>query len=91
MLPREKIAVVVARVEAIDRRLAEPIDRETLVKLSRERAELEPVFQAAGELEAAEDERRGLESLLADPEMAAPLPAATRDPSPIAFTSLRRS
>jgi peptide chain release factor 1 len=70
MLPREKIAALVARVETIDRRLAQPIDRDTLVKLSRERAELEPVYLAAGELQAAERERATLDALVADPEMA---------------------
>ncbi len=55
----------------IDDRLSRPIDGETLVKLSRERAELEPVHTAVSALEAAEAERRGLEALLKDPEMAA--------------------
>ncbi len=71
MLPRDKIAGVVARVEAIDQQLARPIDRETLVKLSRERAELEPLYRAAGELGVAEHEREGLEALAGDPDMAA--------------------
>ena len=71
MLPREKIAALVARFDAIDRRLAQPIDRETLVKISRERAQLEPVCLAVGELQVAESERQELESLLTDPEMAA--------------------
>ncbi len=69
-LPREKIGAVVARMAEIDDRLSRPLGRETLVKLSRERAELEPVHAAVTELEAAEKERAGLESLLADPEMA---------------------
>jgi peptide chain release factor 1 len=71
MLPTDKIAALVARVETIDQRLAQPIDRETLVKLSRERAELEPVYLAIGELRAAEGEREGLDALAGDPEMAA--------------------
>ena len=50
--------------------LSRPLDRETLVRLSRERAELEPVHAGGGELEAAENERADLEALRADPEMA---------------------
>jgi peptide chain release factor 1 len=71
LLPREKITALVDRVETIDQRLSQPLDRETLVKLSRERSELEPVHAAIGELRAAEAERAELEGLLADPEMAA--------------------
>ena len=41
------------RIEAIDARLSTPLDRETLVKLSRERAELEPVYEAIIALRAA--------------------------------------
>jgi peptide chain release factor 1 len=71
LLPREKITALVDRVETIDQRLSQPLDRETLVKLSRERSELEPVHAAIGELRAAEAERAELDGLLADPEMAA--------------------
>ena len=71
MLPKAKIDALVVRVELIDRQLAQPIDRETLVKLGRERADLEPVYLAIGELKAAEHEREGLDALVADPEMAA--------------------
>ena len=69
-LPREKISAVTARMAEIDDRLSHPLDREVLVRLSRERAELEPVHAAVSELEAAEKERADLDSLLADPEMA---------------------
>jgi len=71
MLPREKIATVVTRVEIIDERLSQPIDRNTLVKLSRERAELEPVYDAIVELKALEKEREELDTLAGEPEMAA--------------------
>jgi peptide chain release factor 1 len=69
MLPREKINALTTRFEAIDQRLSQPIDGETLVKLSRERAELAPVYGAITELLAAEKEREGLTSLIDDPEM----------------------
>jgi len=70
MIPNEKIDALISRVQSIDARLATPLDRETLVRLSRERAEFEPVYEAASELRAAIREREGLEALLADPEMA---------------------
>ena len=54
MLPRQKIDALVARLETIDLRLQTPLDRDTLVKLSRERAELAPVYDAIRELNAAE-------------------------------------
>ncbi|MEO8669465.1 MAG: PCRF domain-containing protein, partial [Bauldia sp.] len=69
MLPRQKIDALVTRFEAIDQRLSQPIDGETLVKLSRERAELAPVHEAIMELRTAERERLGLAALLDDPEM----------------------
>ena len=68
-LPEAKIDALLARVSAIDARLATPLDRDTLVKLSRERAELEPIQAAVLELRAAQAERAGLEALLDDPEM----------------------
>jgi peptide chain release factor 1 len=69
MLPREKISGLVQRLQMIDDRLAGQIDRETRVKLSRERADLEPINDAVTALEAAEKEREGLAALLDDPEM----------------------
>ncbi len=71
MLPRDKITALVSRVEVIDQRLQAPLDSDTLVKLSKERAELEPVYTAIGELTAAEKEREEIGALLGDPEMAA--------------------
>src|SRR3990172_7410473 len=71
MLPREKIAALISRVETIAQRLSQPINRDSLVKLSRERAELAPVYLAIVDLRALEKEREGLDALVADPEMAA--------------------
>ena len=62
---------LVARLEEIDHRLSQPIDRDTVVKLGRERSELGPVYDAITELRKAEAEREGLSALLADKEMAA--------------------
>jgi peptide chain release factor 1 len=69
MLPREKINSLVARLADIDNRLAQPIDRETRIKLSRERLDIEPINVANAELTQAEKERRDLDALMADPEM----------------------
>jgi len=71
MLPRYKINALVTRVEAIDQRLLTPLDSDTLVKLSKERAELQPVYEAIGELTRAEKEREDLNALMGDPEMGA--------------------
>jgi peptide chain release factor 1 len=71
MLPRDKIESLVARFEEIDHRLSQPVDRDTVVKLGRERAELAPVYDAIQDLRKAEAEREGLKALLGDPEMAA--------------------
>jgi peptide chain release factor 1 len=71
MLPTEKINALVARLEEIDHRLSQPIDRETVVRLSRERAELAPVYEAVRDLRKAQSERASLEALRDDPELAA--------------------
>jgi peptide chain release factor 1 len=69
MLPREKINGLVARLADIDNRLSQPLDRETRIKLARERVEIEPINLANAELAAAEKERDDLAALLDDPEM----------------------
>ncbi len=68
-LPAQKIDSLLERADIIDRRLAEPTDGETLVRLSRERAELMPVVEAIRDLRRAEADRTGLDALLDDPEM----------------------
>jgi peptide chain release factor 1 len=69
MLPRTKIDGLVARLHAIDEKLAQQIDRETRMKLGRERADIEPIYDAVTELRAAEKERSDLAELVGDPEM----------------------
>ncbi len=71
MLPNDKIDALVARVDHIDRRMAQPADAETLVRLARERSQLAPVYEAISDLRRVETERNDLESLLDDPDMAA--------------------
>src|SRR5258707_2610945 len=71
LIPREKIDAVVSRMETIDQRLSQPIDRDSLVKLNRERSELDPVYRAIVDLRNMEKERADLDQLIADPDMAA--------------------
>ena len=71
MLPREKINSLVSRLADIDNRLSQPVDRETRIKLSRERLDIEPINIANAELTQAEKERADLNALMADPEMGA--------------------
>ena len=69
MLPREKINSLVTRLADIDNRLSQPLDREARIKLSRERADIEPINVANAELIAAEKERADLAALFDDPDM----------------------
>ena len=78
MLPREKINGLVQRLADIDNRLSQPLDRETRIKLSRERADIEPITIANAELTAAEKERADLAALFDDPEMGAMAEAEAR-------------
>ena len=70
MLPEKKIDALMARVDDIDRRMAQPMNAEALVQLARERSELAPVYDAIQELRSAEAERSDLGSLFDDPDMA---------------------
>jgi peptide chain release factor 1 len=69
VLSREKIDGLLNRVDTIDAQLATPLDTETMIKLSRERAELEPIVDTIRELRKTESDFAGLETLLDDPEM----------------------
>lgn len=69
MLSDEKLDGLLKRAEAIDRQLAEPIDTETIIRLGRERSELEPIVAAINELRQAENDLDGLRTLFEDPEM----------------------
>jgi peptide chain release factor 1 len=67
MLPQQKLAALVARHEAVERELANPMPPEAYVKLSREFSELGPVVDAVKSYRAAQSELDGIEALLADP------------------------
>jgi peptide chain release factor 1 len=71
VLSADKIDSIIKRSELIDAQLAAPLDTPTMIRLSRERSELEPVVEAARALRKAEADRKELDPLLADPEMAA--------------------
>ncbi len=69
MLSEQKIDGLLKRVETIDSQLSTPLDTETMIDLSRERAELEPIVEAITELKKAESDLEGLRTLFDDPEM----------------------
>ncbi len=69
MLSREKIDGLLKRVDTIDAQLATPLDTETMIKLSRERSELDPIVETIRELKKADADLEGLKTLLDDPEM----------------------
>ena len=65
-----RIAALLARREELSVQLASgDLPREQFVAASKEYAELDPVADAAGELQRLRDELVGLEAMLADPEM----------------------
>ncbi|MFO1185451.1 MAG: peptide chain release factor 1 [Bauldia sp.] len=71
MIPQAKADQLVKRAEAIDARLMTPVDTDTLIRLSRERAELDPVVSAIRVLRSKQSERESAAALLDDPEMGA--------------------
>jgi peptide chain release factor 1 len=72
ILNSSKLAAVLERFEAIEHEMSQGPSGEDYVRLSKEYAELEPVAGAARTLMALEDERRGLQDMLAsgDAELA---------------------
>ncbi|MEZ5840068.1 MAG: peptide chain release factor 1 [Hyphomicrobiales bacterium] len=67
MMPEEKLNSLVARAADLEARLAAGPDAETLVRLSREYAELEPIVAEIGSLRAAQKELSDLQDLISDP------------------------
>ena len=66
-LSSERLDAVVDRFETVEHELGGSTDGDTLARLGRERAELEPVIEAIRTLRLAETEIRDLEGLIADP------------------------
>jgi peptide chain release factor 1 len=69
MLSEQKIDGIINRVEAIDAQLAGPLDTDTMIRLSRERAELGPVIETIIALKKARSDLDGLRTLFDDDEM----------------------
>lgn len=67
MLPAARLDALAGRLAAIEAELAANPDRDTLVRLSREHAELRPVVEATHALRKAEADLADIEALLADP------------------------
>jgi len=70
-LSQTRMSQVLDRFEAIEARLGATMDAAEIVKLSRERAELEPVAATMRALADARREAEDLEALASDPEMGA--------------------
>ena len=70
MIPREKLAKVRDRFEAVQAEMNEDLSRDRFVALSKEFAELQPVADAARELEEARSAEADAREMLNDPEMA---------------------
>jgi peptide chain release factor 1 len=67
MLPLAKLDQLVRRFEAIDAEMAHGgTGSDALIRLARERSELEPLVEAVRRWRALEEERKGLAALLAD-------------------------
>ena len=69
---RQKLDMLVDRLDGIDRMLSAPDaagDMEQFRRLSRERAEIEPVVAQYGAFRQAENDLAEAEAMLADPEM----------------------
>lgn len=66
-LPSAKLDAILVRHAVINDRLASAAASDTIVTLSRELAELDPVVTAIRTLQAVEAERAGLDAMLADP------------------------
>jgi peptide chain release factor 1 len=67
MLPQSKLDALLARHAVVEGELAQPVGTDTLVKLSRELAELGPIVESVKAYRAVCAEIEGLETLIADP------------------------
>ncbi len=65
-LPTERLDQVVKRYEMLEAQMAAGVDPEAYVKLASEYSEIQDMAGKVRELRKAEDEKKGLEALLAD-------------------------
>ena len=67
MLPKDKLSAILRRHDMLSGRLNEVSDGETIVQLSREISELDPVVAQIRQMEETESELEGVEAMLAEP------------------------
>ena len=67
MIPAAKLERLLSRFDAVEAELSSGIAGPSFVKLSKERAELEPVVAAASAYRSAQKQLEGAEHLIADP------------------------
>ena len=79
MLKAEKLDQVLNRFNAVQAELASGPEGDAFVQLSKEYAELSPVAGKVQALRDAEEERAGLEEMLADPDADKEMTALARD------------
>ena len=82
MVSVEKLKPLVDRFEAVQAELATSSDSQAYVRLSRELSELTPVVETIRAIEAAEEERSGLEEIIADEASDAEMRALAEDELP---------
>ena len=82
MLPETKLDALLARHAAVEAELAQPVATDTLVKLSREIAELGPIVETIKAYRAVRAELEGLEALIADPATEAEMRAIATTEKP---------
>jgi peptide chain release factor 1 len=69
MLPKDKLQAILRRHDMLSARLNEVQDGETIVQLSREIAELDPVVAQIKQLESTQEELIGVEVMLKEPAL----------------------
>ncbi|PCJ69956.1 MAG: peptide chain release factor 1 [Rhodobiaceae bacterium] len=70
MIPREKLAKILDRYDAVQAEMNADVSPDRFVALSKEFSELQPVAEAARELEEARGAEEEAREMLLDPEMA---------------------
>ncbi|MDQ0390620.1 peptide chain release factor 1 [Labrys monachus] len=70
MLPLERLDALLRRRDFVEAQLASGPDAEVYVALARELAELDPVAAVIREWQAAQEELKGVEAMIAEPAMA---------------------
>ncbi len=69
MLPKDKLQAILRRHDMLSAKLNEVQDGETIVQLSREISELDPVVAQIKQLESTQEELIGVEAMLKEPAL----------------------